>query len=80
MKIEKDEAESHKQYLLDEKNHQYIRCVDIYYIQSHRNVCTFYTKDQEFQQYTTLKNVRNIFVQILLSIKSIPIRLLILNM
>ena len=54
-KIEKDEAESNKHYLIDEKNHQYIRYIDIYYIQSHRNVCTFYTKDQEFQQYTTLK-------------------------
>ncbi|RHS04652.1 response regulator [Coprobacillus sp. AF13-15] len=61
LKIEKDEAESNKQYLLDEKNHQYIRCVDIYYIQSHRNVCTFYTKDQEFQQYTTLKKCTEYF-------------------
>lgn len=54
-KIEKDEAESNKYYLINEKNHQYIRCVDICYIQSHRNICTFYTKDQEYQQYTTLK-------------------------
>lgn len=54
-KIEKDEVESNKHYLIDEKNHQYIHYIDIYYIQSHRNICTFYTKDQEFQQYTTLK-------------------------
>lgn len=40
-KIEKDEAESNKQYLVDEKNNQYIRYVDICYIQSHRNICTF---------------------------------------
>ena len=60
-KIEKDEAESNKQYLVDEKNNQYIRYVDICYIQSHRNVCTFYTKDQEFQQYTTLKKCTEYF-------------------
>ena len=48
-KIEKDEAESNKQYLVDEKNNQYIRYVDICYIQSHRNMCTF------LQQYITLK-------------------------
>lgn len=55
IKIDKDEAESNKQYLIDERNNQYIRLVDIVYIQSHRNTCTFYTKDQEYLQYTTLK-------------------------
>ena len=55
MKIDKDEAESNKQYLIDEKNNQYIRLVDIMYIQSHRNTCTFYTKDHEYIQYITLK-------------------------
>lgn len=55
IKINKDEAESNKQYLIDERNNQYIRLVDIMYIQSHRNTCTFYTKDQEYLQYTTLK-------------------------
>ena len=54
-KIEKDEAESNKQYLVDEKNNQYIRYVDICYIQSHRNMCTFFTIDHEYQQYITLK-------------------------
>ena len=54
-KIEKDEAESNKQYLVDEKNNQYIRYVDICYIQSHRNICTFFTIDHEYQQYITLK-------------------------
>ena len=55
MKINKDEAENNKQYLIDEKNNQYIRLIDIMYIQSHRNTCTFYTKDHEYIQYTTLK-------------------------
>ena len=54
-KIEKDEAESNKQYLVDEKNNQYIRYVDICYIQSHRNVCTFYTKDQELDKLIETK-------------------------
>lgn len=54
-KIEKDDVESNKQYLVDEKNNQYIRYVDICYIQSHRNVCTFFTLDHEYQQYVTLK-------------------------
>ena len=54
-KIEKDEAESNKQYLVDKKNNQYIRYVDICYIQSHRNMCTFFTIDHEYQQYITLK-------------------------
>ena len=49
------EAESNKQYLVDEKNNQYIRYVDICYIQSHRNMCTFFTIDHEYQQYITLK-------------------------
>ena len=56
-KIEKDEAESNKQYLVDEKNNQYIRYVDICYIQSHRNMCTFFTIDHEYQQYITLKRL-----------------------
>ena len=55
IKIEKDEAESNKQYLVDEKNNQYIRYVDICYIQSHRNACTFFTVNHEYQQYITLK-------------------------
>ena len=40
---------------MDEKNNQYIRYVDICYIQSHRNACTFFTVNHEYQQYITLK-------------------------
>lgn len=53
--IFKDQAENHKQYLVDKKNNQYINLKDIIYVQSHRNTCTFYTEDNEYVQYTTLK-------------------------
>ena len=55
IKIDKDQAENHKQYLVDKKNNQYINLKDIIYVQSHRNTCTFYTEDNEYVQYTTLK-------------------------
>jgi DNA-binding LytR/AlgR family response regulator len=55
IKIDKDQAENHKQYLVDKKNNQYINFKDIIYVQSHRNTCTFYTEDNEYVQYTTLK-------------------------
>ena len=55
IKIDKDQNENHKQYLVDKKNNQYINLKDIIYVQSHRNTCTFYTEDNEYVQYTTLK-------------------------
>lgn len=62
-KFYKDFIETNKQYLVNEKDHIYLKYVNIIYIQSQRNQCTFYTSKQNYQQYITLKKCESIFCQ-----------------
>lgn len=59
-KIEKDEVEANRLYLIDGRTNLYLKYIDICYVQSNRNLCTFYTLDNKYQQYITLKKCKEV--------------------
>lgn len=59
-KVEKDEIEANRLYLIDERTNLYLKYIDICYVQSNRNLCTFHTLDNKYQQYITLKKCKEV--------------------